>query len=93
MTNQIHSGTLEIKLSAREEKHRRFARKAAAEGMVLLKNEGVLPLNVDSSIALFGGGAVQTIKGGTGSGLSLIHISQRGQHSGPQERNVYAALY
>jgi beta-glucosidase len=68
MTNQIHSGTLEIKLSAREEKHRRFARKAAAEGMVLLKNEGVLPLNVDSSIALFGGGAVQTIKGGTGSG-------------------------
>ncbi len=68
MINQIHSGTLKIQPSVREQKHRRFARKAAAEGMVLLKNEGVLPLNADSSIALFGGGAVRTIKGGTGSG-------------------------
>ncbi len=68
MINQIHSGTLERQPSAREQKHCRFARKAAAEGMVLLKNEGLLPLDMNFPIALFGGGAVKTIKGGTGSG-------------------------
>ncbi len=68
MINQIHSGTMEIQPSEREQKHSRFARKAAAEGMVLLKNEGTLPLDAASSIALFGGGAVRTVKGGTGSG-------------------------
>ncbi len=63
-----HSGTLETQLSKRELIHAELARKAAAEGMVLLKNEGMLPLTVSMSIALFGGGAVQTVKGGTGSG-------------------------
>lgn len=46
----------------------KFARKLAAEGIVLLKNEGLLPLAVSAPVALFGNGAVQTIKGGTGSG-------------------------
>lgn len=68
MINQRHSGTLKVLPSEREKVHRRFARKAAAEGMVLLKNEGLLPLGMDSPIALFGGGAVKTVKGGTGSG-------------------------
>ncbi len=39
----------------------------AEEGMVLLKNDGVLPLR-DKTVALFGAGAVDTIIGGTGSG-------------------------
>lgn len=68
MVNQMHSGTLERALSAREQKHRGFARRAAAEGMVLMKNEGMLPLDIEAPIALLGGGAVRTIKGGTGSG-------------------------
>ena len=52
-----------------ERAHAAIARKAAAESFVLLKNEGkTLPLARGSRIALFGVGAVETIKGGTGSG-------------------------
>ena len=40
----------------------------AGEGIVLLKNEGILPLSAQTPIALLGSGAVQTVKGGTGSG-------------------------
>lgn len=55
--------------SERERAHRGIARKAAAEGIVLLENNGVLPLKKDSRVALYGGGARHTIKGGTGSGM------------------------
>ena len=52
-----------------EKGHRETARKAASEGIVLLENrEHVLPLESGSAIALYGQGAVRTIKGGTGSG-------------------------
>ncbi len=54
-------------VSERELKHRQLARTVAAEGMVLLKNDGVLPLQ-NKKIALFGAGARMTVKGGTGSG-------------------------
>ena len=63
-----HSGTLNLQRSKRELMHAILARRAAAEGMVLLKNEGILPLKRPISIALLGGGAVQTVKGGIGSG-------------------------
>ena len=52
-----------------ERNHREVARKAASDGIVLLENrENVLPLEKDASIALYGRGAVRTVKGGTGSG-------------------------
>lgn len=52
-----------------EQPHRELARRAAAEGFVLLKNEGqVLPLPQNSPVALYGAGVSKTIKGGTGSG-------------------------
>ena len=49
--------------------HIALSRKAAAEGMVLLKNEdGLLPLKKGSKIALFGKASVDYVKGGGGSG-------------------------
>lgn len=52
-----------------ETSHRSIAERAAAEGMVLLKNEkGLLPLKTGSKVALYGIGASRTVKGGTGSG-------------------------
>jgi beta-glucosidase len=62
------SGTQSSAVSARETANRAIARKAAAEGIVLMKNEGILPLEKGSTVALFGSGAGRTIKGGTGSG-------------------------
>ena len=55
-------------LSEREQKHLNIARKAAAEGMVLLENDGVLPLTQNAEIALYGGGAKYPVIGGSGSG-------------------------
>ncbi len=51
-----------------ERDHAVLARRAAAEGMVLLKNEGLLPLSPDTPVALLGGASVCTLKGGSGSG-------------------------
>lgn len=60
-------GTSTKEESQREREHRALARRAAADGMVLLKNDGVLPLK-NRKIALYGAGARMTVKGGTGSG-------------------------
>ncbi|PLV58647.1 glycoside hydrolase family 3 protein [Thermotoga sp. KOL6] len=48
--------------------HAKIAYKAGLEGVVLLKNENVLPLIEGTPIALFGTGQIETVKGGTGSG-------------------------
>ncbi len=56
-------------ISEREIAHMELARHAAAQGMVLLENDGqVLPVAETETIAVFGGGALFTVKGGTGSG-------------------------
>ncbi len=54
-------------VTQREKENLQIAYQAACEGMVLLKNDGVLPLKT-KKIALYGPGASMTIKGGTGSG-------------------------
>ncbi|MDR0424761.1 MAG: glycoside hydrolase family 3 C-terminal domain-containing protein [Clostridiales Family XIII bacterium] len=45
-----------------------LSRAVAAEGMVLLENDGVLPLRAGAKVSMFGSGQVNFIKGGTGSG-------------------------
>ena len=54
-------------ISEREIKHRDLARKICADGIVLLENNGVLPL-ATKIFALYGAGARHTAFGGTGSG-------------------------
>ena len=59
--------TTDSAVSGREIKNALLARKIGAEGAVLLKNNGVLPLTA-SEVALYGVGARHTAFGGTGSG-------------------------
>lgn len=56
-------------VSEREREHMEAVRELAAECMVLLENDGALPLRAKpGNIALYGNGARHTVKGGTGSG-------------------------
>ena len=60
--------------------HIALSRRAAREGMVLLKNEGnVLPLAPGSRVALFGKATIDYVKGGGGSGDVTV----------PYIRNLY----
>ena len=63
-----HSGTKDTAITERERRNREISRRAAAESIALLKNEGLLPFTANMRLALFGAGARHTIKGGTGSG-------------------------
>lgn len=68
MKTKKFSGFLSPEVQPQEAVHREVARNAAAEGYVLIKNDGALPLKKETPVALFGRGAGKTIKGGTGSG-------------------------
>ncbi|MBR3750480.1 MAG: glycoside hydrolase family 3 C-terminal domain-containing protein [Clostridia bacterium] len=48
--------------------HEALSGNAAADTMVLLKNNGALPFKEDTCVALFGNGAFKTVFGGAGSG-------------------------
>ena len=48
--------------------HIELSKDAAAEGAVLLKNNGVLPFTGEKKLALFGKGSFDYVKGGGGSG-------------------------
>lgn len=62
------TGTTNPTPSLREIEHRRIACRAAEECIVLLRNKhNLLPLNIKQEVALYGSGASQTVKGGTGS--------------------------
>ena len=53
--------------------HIALSRMAAAEGMVLLKNENkILPLKPGSKVALFGKASIDYVKGGGGSGNTNV---------------------
>jgi beta-glucosidase-like glycosyl hydrolase len=78
--------TTEPNQSPREIRNAQRSRAAAAQGIVLLQNNGVLPLSKIDKIALFGGGIRNTVKGGTGSGdvssREVIHIEQALEEAG-----------
>ena len=49
--------------------HIDLSRKVATEGMVLLENNGLLPLKENTTVSLFGIGTIDYAKGGGGSGM------------------------
>lgn len=63
----ITKASYEQEPNQRELENLHVAYKAACEAMVLLKNDGTLPLKT-KKVALYGPGAAMTVKGGTGSG-------------------------
>lgn len=63
-----------VEVTELEKQNAKIARKAAIEGIVLLKNDGSLPIK-PGAIALYGEGATNTVKGGTGSGeVNARHV-------------------
>ena len=74
-----------------------ISRQAAAEGMVLLKNEGeALPVKPGTPVALFGNNALELIAGGTGSGdvsrMYTVSLADGMFHAGYSlNTNVYAS--
>ncbi len=64
--NKIRIDTIQVQDFEKE--HIETVRKLAPECMVLLKNNGLLPLKETGKLALYGSGARKTVKGGTGSG-------------------------
>ncbi len=65
------------------ERHIQLSRKAAAEGIVLLKNQNrVLPFQKGTKLAIFGCGQIDYIQGGGGSGIVYADYT----------RNIYQGL-
>lgn len=64
----FHFVTKSPNITQRETNHMALSRKLAGECVVLLENEGTLPLAKAGQAALYGNGARQTVRGGTGSG-------------------------
>ena len=76
----IWRASKEAEMSAREKAHMEKVRNFAAEGMVLLENDGTMPLANIKKLALFGNGARHMVKGGKGSGdvnsRSVVGVEQ-----------------
>lgn len=69
-----------------EKKHEELVRKLAPECTVLLKKDGLFPLESAGKIAAYGNGVRKTIKGGTGSGdvnvRHFVNIEEGLQNAG-----------
>ena len=67
-------------ITEQEKKHGALARSLAGECVTLLENDGTLPLAAGERIALYGSGARETVKGGTGSGdvnsREIVNVEQ-----------------
>ncbi len=72
--------------------HIALSRKAAGEGMVLLENNGILPLKEGSRVALFGIGSIDYVKGGGGSGQVYCAYT-RNIYEGFKEKEPRFSVY
>lgn len=73
-------------ITRREIDHMAMSRNLAGECVVLMENDGTLPLSGTCTLALYGSGARHTIRGGTGSGdvntRSVVNIEQGLENAG-----------
>lgn len=73
-------------ITQREMEHMALSRGLAGECVVLLENDGTLPLRNPCKLALYGSGARRTVRGGTGSGdvntRCDVNIEQGLEHAG-----------
>ncbi len=65
---RAYSGKTSTDVTLRETRNREISRRAAAEGAVLLENNGILAISENAKVFIAGNGIVHPIKGGTGSG-------------------------
>lgn len=63
------AATIDV-VSERELRNKELSYEAAVEGIVLLENDGTLPISAQK-LALFGAGSEYTIAGGSGSGEEI----------------------
>ncbi len=93
---RTYSGLLTPDVQPRETKNRAIARAAAAEGIVLLENDGLLPIRNGQKAAVYGSGVAHIIKGGTGSGdvnvREVVSIPEGLAANGVEMTNGAAAL-
>ncbi|MBQ7799718.1 MAG: glycoside hydrolase family 3 C-terminal domain-containing protein, partial [Oscillospiraceae bacterium] len=73
-------------------RHINLSRRAAGEGMVLLENNGILPLREGSRVALFGIGSLDYVKGGGGSGQVYCAYT-RNIYEGFKEKEPRFSVY
>ncbi len=71
MKRYVYRSTTDPAVSEREIRHHNAVRALAPDCMVLLENNGVLPLAEPGKIALYGAGARHTVRGGGGSGTTF----------------------
>ena len=66
-----YRSTTSPEISAREKEHFERTRALAGDCTVLLRNDGALPIPcAEQKIALYGEGGRNTVRGGTGSGMT-----------------------
>ena len=82
---QIYA-TKDPSVTQREQNHAALSRALAGECVVLLENDGALPLNELGNLAVYGSCVRHTVKGGTGSGdvntRDTVSVEQGLEHAG-----------
>ena len=74
-----------------------LGREVAAEGMVLLENNGILPLKAGRKVASFGVGQIGFLHGGSGSGSTfadyVVKLPEAMENAGAVVDPYLTALY